>query len=224
MTEPDTAPAADSSPPDPPEEASGGRRRIRPTHVAQAVAIVFVVGLLGLLIWKVVAGSPGSGFVSAIKQGDKPKAPEFELPVIWDHTDLWPQALRHASDDGRISLVELRGYPVVVNFWASWCIPCKEEAPSFAAAARAHRGQVVFLGLDVQDLIPDARHFLDKLSVPYVSVRDGSSKTYSAYGLTGVPETYFIDSQGRAVGHSIGAVSRRELEARIAELTAPPAP
>ena len=184
---------------------------------------MFVAGLLGLLIWKVVAGSPGSGFVSAIKHGEKPAAPGFNLPVIWDRTGLWPISLRHATDDGRISLAELRGHPVVVNFWASWCIPCKEEAPVFAAAASAHGGRVVFLGLDVQDLVPDARHFLDKLGVPYVSVRDGSPETYSAYGLTGVPETYFIDSQGRAIGHAIGAVSRRELEASIAELVAAPA-
>jgi cytochrome c biogenesis protein CcmG/thiol:disulfide interchange protein DsbE len=161
--------------------------------------------------------------VNAIKDGEKPAAPGLNLPVIWDRSSLWPTSLRHATGDGRISLAELRGYPVVVNFWASWCIPCKEEAPFFAAAARAHRGRVVFVGLDVQDLVPDARHFLDKLAVPYVSVRDGSPKTYSAYGLTGVPETYFIDSRGRAVGHSIGAVSRSELEARIAELIAPPA-
>jgi cytochrome c biogenesis protein CcmG/thiol:disulfide interchange protein DsbE len=181
---------------------------------------VFVAGLLGLLIWKVVAGSPGAGFVSAIKRGDKPAAPAFDLPVIWDRVGLWPPAIRGSVDDGRVSLAELRGYPVVLNFWASWCIPCKEEAPYLDAAARAHRGKVAFLGLDVQDLVPDARRFLDKLDVPYVSVRDGSPKSYTAYGLTGVPETYFIDARGRVVEHAIGALSRRELEASIAVLLA----
>ena len=221
MTDRDPAPTADSSPPEGPEETSG-RRGIRPTHVAQAVAIVFVAGLLGLLIWKVVAGSLGAGFVSAIKRGDKPAAPAFDLPVIWDRAGLWPSPIRGAVDDGRVSLTELRGYPVVLNFWASWCIPCKEEAPYFAAAARAHRGKVAFLGLDIQDLVPDARRFLDELGVPYVSVRDGTPKSYSAYGLTGVPETYFIDPRGRAIEHAIGAMSRRELEASIAVLLAEP--
>jgi cytochrome c biogenesis protein CcmG/thiol:disulfide interchange protein DsbE len=183
---------------------------------------VFVAGLLGLLIWKVVVRSPGSGFVSAIKQGDAPAAPAFSLPVIWDRTGLWPVSLRPTTSDGRIALTELRGYPVVLNFWASWCIPCKEEAPYFAASARAHQGKVAFLGLDVQDFVPDARRFLEKLAVPYPSVRDGSPKTYSSYGLTGVPETYFIDAQGRAIEHAIGAMSRRELEASIDVLLAEP--
>jgi cytochrome c biogenesis protein CcmG/thiol:disulfide interchange protein DsbE len=209
------------SPPARSEETSGGRG-IRPTHVAQAVAIVFVAGLLGLLIWKVVAGSPGAELVSAIKRGDKPAAPAFDLPVIWDRAGLWPPAIRGSIDDGRVSLAELRGYPVVLNFWASWCIPCKEEAPSFAAAAQAYRGKIAFLGLDIQDLVPDARGFLEKLDVPYVSVRDGTPKSYSAYGLTGVPETYFIDARGRVIEHATGAVSRRELEASIAALLAAP--
>lgn len=184
--------------------------------------MLFVAGLFGLLIWKVVAGGSGAGFVSAIERRENPDAPTFDLPVIWDRTGLWPLAIRGAVDDGRVSLVELRGYPVVLNFWASWCIPCKEEAPYFAAAARAHRGKVVFLGLDVQDLVPDARKFLRDLDVPYVSVRDGGPKSYSAYGLTGVPETYFIDARGRAVGHAVGAVSRRELNESIAALLAKP--
>lgn len=221
MTDQDTAPIVDSSPPAGPEETSG-RRGIRPTHFAQGTAIVLVACLLGLLIWKVVFGSPGAGLVSAIKRGDKPAAPAFDLPVIWDRAGLWPPAIRGAVDDGRVSLAELRGYPVVLNFWASWCIPCKEEAPYFAAAARAYRGRVAFLGLDVQDFVPDARRFLDKLDVPYVSVRDGTPKSYTAYGLTGVPETYFIDARGRVIEHALGAMSRAKLETDIAVLLAEP--
>lgn len=106
---------------------------------------------------------------------------------------------------------------MVVSFWASWCIPCKEEAPFLAASARAHRGKVAFLGIDVQDFTGDARSFLRKLDVPYVVVHETGSKTSTAYGLTGVPETYYLDRRGRVAAHSIGAVSRRELERELAK-------
>jgi cytochrome c biogenesis protein CcmG/thiol:disulfide interchange protein DsbE len=101
---------------------------------------------------------------------------------------------------------------VVVNFWASWCIPCKEEAALLAASARAHRGRVVFLGIDVQDFKSDARGFLKRFDTPYVSVRDGSGSTYTDYGLTGVPETYWIDARGRIVAHYAGQIDRAQLE------------
>jgi cytochrome c biogenesis protein CcmG/thiol:disulfide interchange protein DsbE len=109
----------------------------------------------------------------------------------------------------------LRGHPVVVNFWASWCIPCKKEAPLLAASARTHRGQVVFLGIDVQDFKSDARRFLRRFDTPYVSVRDGPGSTYGDYGLTGVPETYWLDARGRIVAHYAGQIDRDQLEEGI---------
>jgi cytochrome c biogenesis protein CcmG/thiol:disulfide interchange protein DsbE len=108
----------------------------------------------------------------------------------------------------------------VVNFWASWCIPCKREAPRLTASARAHRGQVAFLGLDIQDFKSDARGFLGHFETNYVSVRDGGDSTYRRYGLTGVPETYYLDRRGRIVAHSVGEVSSRELEQGIAQAMA----
>ena len=118
---------------------------------------------------------------------------------------------------GRVRLADLQGdgKAVVVYFYASWCIPCKEEAPELAAAARAYRGRVVFLGIDIQDFTRDARKFMDDVDAPYVSVRDGTSKTHSAYGITGVPETYYLDRNGRVAFHSIGAVSTDDLEVGI---------
>ena len=201
----------------PPAESPAGRR-LRPLVLAQALAIGLVLALLGLLVWKVAYGGEGSRLVAAIKRGERPAAPTFSLPVIWNRPQTWPARVRPALVDGTVALGELRGTPVVVNFWASWCIPCKEEAPFLAAAARAHRRDVAFLGIDIQDFESDARRFLEKLDVPYSSARDGTPKTHSAYGLTGVPETYYVDAEGRIVEHAVGAVSRRELETGIATL------
>jgi cytochrome c biogenesis protein CcmG/thiol:disulfide interchange protein DsbE len=182
----------------------------------QAAAVCLVAALIAVFVWRVVAGSEGRHFLERVRAGNAPAAPPFELTVIWDRVDTWPRSLRTALADGKLALLELRGYPVVLNVWASWCVPCKKEAPVLAASARAHAGEVVFLGMDVQDFVSDARHFLRKYDAPYVSVRDGSGKASSAYGLTGVPETFYIDARGRAVAHSLGEVSRRELEAGIA--------
>ena len=205
---------------DRPGDEASRRRRLRPLVLAQLASLALVAALMSLLVWTVARGSPGSGLVAAIERGETPTAPSFDLPVIWNRPGSWPRRARPALTDNRVSLAELRGTPVVLNFWASWCIPCKEEAPFLAASARAHRRDVAFLGLDIQDFTSDARHFLNKLDVPYPSVRESGDKTHSAYGLTGVPETYYIDGRGRIVGHATGAVSREELERDIAPLLA----
>jgi cytochrome c biogenesis protein CcmG/thiol:disulfide interchange protein DsbE len=188
-------------------------RRRRPLlRVLQVATLALVVGLLALLVWRLTQSSRGSDLVSAIRADKKPPAPAFRLPVIWPHSETWPSALRPLLAAGKLSPAELRGRPLIINFWASWCVPCREEARRLAASAQAHAGKVVFLGVDVQDFTGDARRFLRKYQVNYVSVRDGSGSTYDGYGLTGVPETYYVDSRGRIVAHSPGEVSRRELE------------
>src|SRR5438874_608630 len=94
----------------------------RPTvtagRVVRAAAIVFVVALLGLLIWDVTHGGGGSTFVSQIEHGKKPLAPAFALPVLWARSETWPARLRSRLADSRLSMRELRGHPVVLNFWA----------------------------------------------------------------------------------------------------------
>jgi cytochrome c biogenesis protein CcmG/thiol:disulfide interchange protein DsbE len=188
-------------------------------NAARLASLAVVVALLGLLVWRIVDDSQGASLVEAIRNEEKPLAPGFDLPILWLKTETWPRELRPALDDGRVSLAELRGRPVVVNFWASWCVPCQEEAPRLDAAARRHAGRVVFLGIDVQDFKSDARVFLRRHDVNYVSVRDAGDDTYTAYGLTGLPETYFVDGEGRIAGHVIGAITTKELDAGIAAIT-----
>ncbi len=125
--------------------------------------------------------------------------------------------LKRLNGEGSLRLSSLRGRVVVLNFWASWCVPCKHEAPLLRASARGHKGRVVFLGIDINDFKSDARKFLRKYKTSYVSAREGGSSTHERYGLTGVPETYYVNGSGRIVAHSPGEVSRGELEQGIAQ-------
>jgi cytochrome c biogenesis protein CcmG/thiol:disulfide interchange protein DsbE len=204
------------------EEAGEAPQRLGTSpllRVLQVVAVAAVVGLLALLVWRVAHAGRGSHLVAEVRSGKDPSAPQFTLPVVWARAETWPKDARRVLADGRVSLRELRGHPVVLNFWASWCVPCKREAPLLAVSARTHAGTVAFLGIDVQDLSSDARAFLKRFDTPYVSVRDGggTSGVYDDYGLTGVPETYWLDARGRIIDHYPGQISRAQLEDGIRE-------
>lgn len=178
----------------------------------QLLALGAVASLLGLLVWRVVASQRGPDLVKAIRHGERPQAPAFVLPIIWQSGGTWPRRLRPLLTGDKLALASLRGYPVVLNFWASWCVPCKAEAPLLASSAEQHAGTVAFLGVDVQDLSSDARRFLRRYHARYPSVHDNGGATYDGYGLTGVPETYWLDARGRIVAHYAGQVSKTLLE------------
>lgn len=189
-----------------------GERRSRLSLPLKVIGVGLVAALLALLVWATLAAGRGSSLVARIAAGKKPAAPAFTLGVIWPQTETWPAALKAAVADSRVNLRELRGHPVALNFWASWCIPCRQEAPILHAGAAHYRGQVAFLGVDVKDLTGDARDFARKYKINYVSARDGSGDTtWDNYGLTGVPETYFLDSSGRIVSHIPGEVTAQTL-------------
>lgn len=185
----------------------------------KVVGVTVIAGVLGLLVWATLAAGNGQSFAAKIAASKKPRAPAFTLGVLWPVSETWPPGAVSTLADGKLSLAELRGRPVVLNFWASWCLPCRDEAPILHASAVRHRGKVVFVGIDVRDLSSDARSFLRRYKVNYVSVRDRSDGTWTDYGLTGVPETYYVDAQGRAVAHTPGAVSEGTLEQGIAAIT-----
>lgn len=111
-----------------------------------------------------------------------------------------------------MDLDELRGTPIVLNFWASWCIPCREEAPTLEQSwQRARRRGVLFLGLNMQDVRGDALDFLRRFGQTFPNVRDPSNATSRKWGATGIPETFFISARGDVVGHVRGVVNEQQL-------------
>ena len=155
------------------------------------VVAVFVVGGIGLF-----RARPAAEFGKA--------APDITLPALDGHGD--------------IHLAAFRGKPVVINFWASWCEPCKAEAPEFARAARELGSQVNFLGITMLDGRDPAVDFVKRYRIPYPSARDTRGVVAKRYGVTGVPETAFIDADGRLVGKYIGAFTKGQLERVVRDL------
>jgi len=195
-----------------------GRARSSLLFWIQALTFLLVAGLLARLVYDIVHRTP-TRLTQALAAGKKPAAPDFRLGIIWPHGETWPRSLQDAIRRGSVSAPSLRGYPAVINFWASWCGPCRREAPLLGASALARRGTVVFLGVDVHDFKSDARRFLARYRVPYVAVHAGGDGLLSAYGLVGLPDTFFVDAHGRIVAARHGQVSQRQLEAGIARAT-----
>ena len=158
---------------------------------AQAVAVAVVAALLGLLIWKVAQGE--SEVTTELARGGTPAAPLFTLERL--------------DGKGDLALESLRGKTVVLNFWASWCGPCRDEMPLLQQGSERWRDRsVVFVGIDIDDLRSDARSFLERFGVTYANVYEGKSSTVGRYGVTGVPETYFIDAAGKIFYRIAGPV------------------
>jgi cytochrome c biogenesis protein CcmG/thiol:disulfide interchange protein DsbE len=113
-----------------------------------------------------------------------------------------------------VALANLRGKVVVVNFWASWCKPCEQEAADIEATWKAYEpgGKVVFLGVDYVDTEPEARRYLTKFGITYPTGPDLETRISQLFRIKGVPETYFIDQSGKLVFSQIGPF---ESEAQI---------
>ena len=150
---------------------------------AQALAVAGVGLLASLLVWKLTHQTPPP------KVGSP--APAFSLPRL--------------DGKGDVSLASFRGKTVVLNFFASWCGPCKREAPYLESLWRRYRSDgVVVLGVDSGDARSDARHFLDAHGVTYPIVFDpGEKLAQGPYVLPGLPVTYVINSAGRIVGDRV---------------------
>ncbi len=160
-----------------------GRARRMVTLAAVLLPSLAFIGLLvvGITHSSRSTAAPGKG------------APSFSAPRL--------------DGKGAVSLASLEGKPVVLNFWASWCAPCKAEAPLLATAAGRYAGKVTFVGMDVHDARSDAVRFVTQHHLDYLQLRDEGGDVASAYGLTGQPETFFIDKNGAVVQHVLGALT-----------------
>jgi peroxiredoxin len=117
----------------------------------------------------------------------------------------------------QVSLAGLRGRAVVLNFWATWCHPCKEELPGFADSWRESRGRCVeFLGVTEESTLDDALAEVKRMEVPFPIVMDPEGTVARAFGVTGYPRTYVIDAEGKVRKIFSGIVSRERLEAALA--------
>lgn len=115
-------------------------------------------------------------------------------------------------------LLGLRGTPVVVNVWASWCPPCRAEMPLLNRAADDFAGRVVFLGVASRDSPAAAGAFLDEIGVGYVNLFDTTGEIRSDLGLTGFPTTYLFDAQGELRDAVIGGITEQRLAAQLEDL------
>jgi cytochrome c biogenesis protein CcmG/thiol:disulfide interchange protein DsbE len=160
-------------------------------------AVLFIGGIAIVILVAVMAINL-AGYESTDLANQK--APEFTLPLF----DMFEQE--------HISLTDLRGQVVVVNFWASWCVECYKEAELLEQAWQDYGGQgVVFIGVDHLDTEKEALKYMEKYGITYPSGPDMGDKISQAYAITGVPETFFIDKQGNIAHVQIGPIERPAL-------------
>ena len=157
--------------------------------VGQIAALACVAGLLALLVWKLTHQQHAPPVGS--------QAPAFTLSRL--------------DGPGSVSLASLRGRPIVLNFWASWCGPCKDEAPVLAELAHRYGSKLDIVGVNSQDDIGDARSFAHRYGLDFTVVHDTGS-VYRKWGLGGLPETFVIAPGGKVVKHFPGQITGSDLE------------
>ena len=171
---------------------------------ARRLSFGFVMLVVAGLVAMLVYGVAHKGTYAGIELAGKP-APDFTLELF---------------DGGSVTLSDLAGKPVVINLWASWCGPCREEAPVLEAGWRKYRDQgVVFIGVDVQDTEEDARAFIKEFKITYLNGPDTTNRISVNYGLTGLPETIFVKPDGTITRKHVGALNERLLRNYLAEIT-----
>jgi cytochrome c biogenesis protein CcmG/thiol:disulfide interchange protein DsbE len=157
-----------------------------------------VLGLLAISGWGLAKARSG--------QVDSGLAPDFTL----------------TSFDGEtISLSDLRGQVVIINFWASWCPPCRAEAAYLEETWRKYKDQgVFFIGIDYADTDKEALAYIEEFDITYFNGPDLGTRISQEYNMQGVPETFFVDKKGELRGFHIGPIYYPTLDEKIEELLA----
>lgn len=163
-----------------------------------------------------LVGATGcTGESSVVIAGEVVDAADREVAVPPRDADLhdagWPETAAWIARETR------DGRPVVVNVFASWCAPCRDEAPAFRAVSQ-DRPDVAFLGIDHQDLREKGRAFVEEEAIPFPTLYDVGGEVARAVGSTGMPTTAFFDLDGRLVDMHVGPLTEAELRTRLDEL------
>jgi cytochrome c biogenesis protein CcmG, thiol:disulfide interchange protein DsbE len=171
-----------------------------------SIAVLGAVGaLVALLVYGVVQSEPDRRFDDALARGERERAPALELPAL----------------DGRGlgGLADYRGQVVVLNFWASWCEPCRKESPLLERWYRRASGrEATVLGVDALDVTADAREFIGEHGLSYPMLKDRDGDAMASYGVAQLPETFVIDRAGRIAAIRRGPVDEQFMEAEVEPL------
>jgi cytochrome c biogenesis protein CcmG, thiol:disulfide interchange protein DsbE len=178
------------------------RRLLAPVPIA---VLGVLVALVALLAYGLSETEPDRRVEEALASGERNPAPPLELPRL--------------SGAGAGSLEDYRGRVVVLNFWASWCEPCRKESPLLQRwHTRMERRQGTVVGVDVQDVTDDAREFIGEYRLTYPMLRDGEGLTRETFAIIGFPETFVLDRHGRIVAVRRGPVDERFMREQVQPL------
>ncbi len=178
------------------------RRVLTPVPIAIVCA---VLALVALLAYGLSQNEPDRSVEDALARGELEQAPALDLPKL--------------SGGGQASLADYRGDVVVLNFWASWCEPCREESPLLERWHKrmAGRGGTV-LGVDVLDVTGDAEEFIEEYGLTYPMLKDKDGDALEGFGVVAYPETFVIDRDGRIRAVRRGPVDEAFMRTEVAPL------